>query len=56
MRRWNGWGEQEIDHGLSDAALAFLREALGDAEPPRDATLEQVAARAPAANAACAAS
>ncbi|MCA9714752.1 MAG: hypothetical protein KC468_08710, partial [Myxococcales bacterium] len=48
MRRWNGWGEQEIDHGLSDAALAFLREALGDAEPPRDATLEQVTARAPA--------
>ncbi len=48
MRRWNGWGEQDIDHGLSETALAFLREELGEGQPTTDASLEQVLARAPA--------
>jgi alkyldihydroxyacetonephosphate synthase len=48
MRRWNGWGEQDVDSPLPEGALAFLESRLGPALPPRDATLDQVLASVPA--------
>ena len=47
MRRWNGWGDDTIQYPLSPRALAFLREAVGEAEPPRDASLAKVLATIP---------
>lgn len=41
MRRWNGWGDAAVTEPLRPEALAFLARAVGPAEPPRDATLEQ---------------
>lgn len=40
MRRWNGWGDTSIDVPLGASALAFLREAIGPGQSPRDATQE----------------
>jgi alkyldihydroxyacetonephosphate synthase len=45
MRRWNGWGDDTISGGLPLEAMAFLRESIGPATAPRDATLEEVCAR-----------
>lgn len=36
MRRWNGWGDDTIRYPLSERALAFLRETVGEGAPPRD--------------------
>lgn len=47
MRRWNGWGDDTIQYPLSPRALVFLREAVGEAEPPRDATMSDVLATVP---------
>jgi len=47
MRRWNGWGDDTIQYPLSPRALAFLREAVGEAEPPRDVSLATVLATIP---------
>ncbi|HUY10962.1 MAG TPA: FAD-binding oxidoreductase, partial [Candidatus Dormibacteraeota bacterium] len=47
MRRWNGWGDESVSASLPDAALAYLRERLGEATPPSDATLDAVVADAP---------
>lgn len=41
MRRWNGWGDDKIETHLPDGALEFLRERIGVAQPPVDATKEQ---------------
>lgn len=46
-RRWNGWGDDTIEVGLNDDALAFLRERLGSGTPPDDATLAQACAGIP---------
>src|SRR5260370_6086865 len=48
MKRWNGWGEETITAPLSAAATAFLQHIVGIGTPPRDATLEEVAASLPA--------
>ncbi|MBP8145632.1 FAD-binding oxidoreductase [Pseudorhodoferax sp.] len=48
MRRWNGWGDEAVAGDLSEAALAYLRERIGAAEPPRDATLAEACAGLPA--------
>ena len=45
MRRWNGWGDDAISGALPPEASAFLREAVGAAVAPSDATLEEVCAR-----------
>ena len=42
MHRWNGWGDDTIQYPLSPRALTFLRETVGEAEPPRDASLAKV--------------
>ena len=47
MHRWNGWGDDTIQYPLSPRALTFLREAVGEAEPPRDASLAKVLATIP---------
>ena len=48
MRSWNGWGDEGRQDSLSEAALAFLREAVGPATPPRDASLAQMLNAVPA--------
>ncbi len=48
MRSWNGWGDEGRQDVLSEAAQAFLREAVGPATPPRDASLSQVLGAVPA--------
>jgi len=45
MRRWNGWGDAAVTEPLRPEALAFLTHAVGTAQPPRDATLEQALQR-----------
>lgn len=47
MRRWNGWGDEDHDYPLTEAALAFLRARIGAGTPPRDATREQALAQVP---------
>ncbi len=41
MRRWNGWGDSANEFPLTGDALAFLRERIGAASPPRDAALDE---------------
>lgn len=48
MRRWNGWGDESITVEPKPAAAAFLRERLGEGGRPRDVTLDEAAAGAPA--------
>ncbi len=45
MRRWNGWGDDTIEAHLPAGALDFLRERIGEARPPSDATREQALAQ-----------
>ena len=45
MRRWNGWGDETIETHLPDGARDFLRERVGEATPPNDATLGAILAR-----------
>lgn len=41
MRRWNGWGDDTVQAvAPNEGAMAFLRERIGLAQPPSDATLE----------------
>ncbi len=40
VRRWNGWGDSANEFPLTGDALAFLRERIGAATPPRDASLD----------------
>lgn len=47
MRRWNGWGDDSDHYPLSDDARSFLRERVGEAVAPRDATREEALACVP---------
>ena len=47
MRRWNGWGDESIETTLPQRALELLESLLGGGTPPRDATLDDVAAAIP---------
>ena len=47
MRRWNGWGDDSVSVALPKAALAYLRERIGDGARVEDAPLEAVAAKVP---------
>lgn len=49
MRRWNGWGDEALRQPLDETALGFLRERLGTALPPRDATRQEALAQVPPA-------
>ena len=46
MRRWNGWGDSANEFPLTGDALAFLRERIGAATPPSDASILRDAAAA----------
>ena len=48
MRRWNGWGDDTVTYPLHEAAKQFLEQLVGPGSPPKDVTLEQVAAGVPA--------
>lgn len=48
MRRWNGWGDDSDNYLLSEEALAFVRERIGESRTPVDATREQALAAVPA--------
>lgn len=42
MRRWNGWGEETVTFPLSHDAHRYLKEKIGEGDPMRDATLNEV--------------
>ncbi len=44
MRRWNGWGDESIEPHMPAGALEFLRERIGETQPPSDATKQQALA------------
>ena len=44
MRRWNGWGDDSIRTILPPRARDLLESLIGPGTPPRDATLDDVAA------------
>ena len=48
MRRWNGWGEDDQDQPLNEAARAFLLERIGPGTSNRDASRDSVLAAIPA--------
>jgi alkyldihydroxyacetonephosphate synthase len=47
-RRWNGWGEQDIDVPLSAHAAELFAERIGCTTPPQDASFEDSLAAVPA--------
>src|SRR4051794_11415670 len=48
MRRWNGWGYEDVDAHLGRTGRAFLETAVGRADPTTSATLAAVVAGVPA--------
>ncbi|TDU32379.1 alkyldihydroxyacetonephosphate synthase [Panacagrimonas perspica] len=42
MRRWNGWGEDNLDYPLDAKALAFLAERIGVGSPGHEISLHEV--------------
>ena len=49
MRRWNGWGDDQVEAHVPDATRRLLEGLLGPGQPPRDITFEQAAAAVPPA-------
>ncbi len=47
MKRWNGWGSDDIDYPVPPSALAYLAEAIGPAVPGPSAPLESILKRIP---------
>lgn len=47
MRRWNGWGDEEVSSALPDNGKVFISERIGSGTPLPDATLAQVCATVP---------
>src|SRR5688500_342584 len=47
MRRWNGWGDDQVAVPASDALRDLIGAALGPGTPPRDVTFEEVCASVP---------
>ena len=47
MRRWNGWGGDAIETSLPPRARELLETLIGPGTPPRDATLDEIAATVP---------
>jgi alkyldihydroxyacetonephosphate synthase len=48
MRRWNGWGDENVRVEIPQGALEYLRELIGSGNPPPDASFESVTAAVPA--------
>ena len=47
LKRWNGWGSNDIDYPVPASALAYLVEALGSSQPGPSASLETIVKRIP---------
>lgn len=47
MRRWNGWGDDTVKCHISENALTWLGERVGETAAPVDATLSDVVRKAP---------
>jgi alkyldihydroxyacetonephosphate synthase len=47
LKRWNGWGSDDIDYPVSPSALAYLNEALGPAKSGPSVPLESIVWRLP---------
>lgn len=47
MRRWNGWGDESVDHPVPERARRFLEAHLGEGIRPQDAALADVVHRVP---------
>ncbi len=47
MRRWNGWGDDTIDHPLPDGASSFLAERVGRTTASVDAQLDDIVVLVP---------
>ena len=51
MRRWNGWGEDDVDYPLDPRAVGFLAERIGPSTSIGPETaLEAVLAQIPASS------
>src|SRR5690606_3360801 len=50
MRRWNGWGDDTVDYPVPPGALGWLREQVGEPQPPQDVPFEQAVQRVPTSN------
>jgi alkyldihydroxyacetonephosphate synthase len=49
MRRWNGWGNDQVDYPLPESAADYLAIQIGRGQPSPDAALETVVSSVPAA-------
>ena len=47
MKRWNGWGSDDVDYPVPSSALAYLAESIGPAQPGPFAPLETIVRRIP---------
>ncbi|MCB0033673.1 MAG: FAD-binding oxidoreductase, partial [Anaerolineales bacterium] len=47
MKRWNGWGDTNVEATLPESAVAYLHDLVGEAEPLADAPLADVVATVP---------
>lgn len=47
MKRWNGWGEKNIDYKLPETAIDFIHHKLGKAKPTKDISLPDFAQKVP---------
>ncbi|MHB1683893.1 MAG: FAD-binding oxidoreductase [Bacilli bacterium] len=47
MRRFNGWGEEDVSFPVNVDAIAYLAERVGPSRAPQDATLADLLARVP---------
>ena len=48
MRRWNGWGDENVRVEIPQGALEYLRELIGPGDPPPEASFESVTNAVPA--------
>lgn len=47
MRRWNGWGDEEVNYPLPESAAHYLAQLIGTGEKLADASLDSVIAGMP---------
>ena len=45
MKRWNGWGDENVDYPLPEGAATFLMDRVGPATPKAACRLDAVAAK-----------
>jgi alkyldihydroxyacetonephosphate synthase len=50
MRRWNGWGDENVYYPVPTSAIPFLERAVGKGNPTKDISIQEVIARIPKAH------